>query len=87
MEGKVMSRRKKDNRQGAAIAQQIVEQYKPGSAEEVQEAIKDIFGPIFEAMLQGEMEEHLGYASNDHGSKGTANRRNGYIDKNVRTSY
>ena len=38
-------------------------------------------------MLQGEMDEHMGYVSNDHGNKGTKNRRNGYIDKNVRTSY
>ena len=49
--------------------------------------MENIFGPIFEAMLQGEMEEHLGSANNDHGSKGTANRRNGYKDKNVRSSY
>ena len=82
-----MGRRKKNNPQGEAIAKMIVEQYRPGNAEEVQDAIKDIFGPIFEAMLQGEMEEHLGYVSNDHGSKGTENRRNGYIEKNVRTSY
>ena len=34
----------------------IVDQYQPDSPEAVQEAIKDIFGPIFEAMLQGEME-------------------------------
>ena len=46
-----MSRRKKNNAQGEAIAKMIVEQYQPDSAEEVQEAIKDIFGPIFEAML------------------------------------
>ena len=82
-----MARRKEGNTQGAAIAQMIVDQYQPDSPEAVQEAIKDIFGPIFEAMLQGEMEEHLGYASNDHGSKGTANRRNGYKDKNVRSAY
>ena len=87
MEGKVMARRKKENQQGAAIAQMIVDQYQPDSPEAVQEAIKDIFGPIFEAMLQGEMEEHLGYGNNDHGSKETTNRRNGYKDKNVRSSY
>lgn len=28
-----------------------------------------IFGPMFEAMLQGEMDNHLGYESNDHGEK------------------
>ena len=84
---RTMGRRKKNNPQGEAIAKMIVEQYQPSNAEEVQDAIKDIFGPIFEAMLQGEMDEHLGYASNDHGSKETENRRNGYIEKNVRTSY
>lgn len=44
------------------------------------------FGPMFEAMLQGEMNSHLGYESNDHGAKSTDNRRNGYTNKKVRTS-
>ena len=48
----------------------------------MQDALKDIFGP----MLQGEMNNHLGYESNDHGAKSTDNRRNGYINKKVRTS-
>ena len=87
MEEKAMSRRKKNNPRGEAIAKMIMEQYDPSSPEDVQDAIKDIFSPILEAMLRGEMEEHLGYASNDHGSKETQNRRNGYKDKNVRTSY
>ena len=33
------------------------------------------------------MDAHLGYETNDHGSKKTTNRRNGYIQKNVKTSY
>ena len=33
------------------------------------DALKDIFGPLFEAMLQGEMENHLGYNSNNKGPK------------------
>ena len=48
----------------------------------MQDALKDIFGP----MLQGEMNNHLGYESNDHGAKSTDNRRNGYTKKKVRTS-
>lgn len=44
-----------------AIAQAIIDQYQPSSAEEMQDALKDIFGPMFEAMLQGEMSSHLGY--------------------------
>ena len=80
-------RRKNRNPRGEAIAKMILEQYKPESKEDMQDALKDIFGPMFEAMLQGEMDEHLGYESNDHGSKQTANRRNGYTQKKVKTSY
>ena len=52
----------------------------------MQDALKDIFGPMFGAMLQGEMNSHLGYESNDHGAKSTDNRLNGYTNKKVRTS-
>ena len=61
----LMAPRKKRNTKGAAIAQAILEQYQPQTKEDMQEAIKDIFGPMFEAMLQGEMDSHLGYAAND----------------------
>ena len=80
-------RRNNKNTKGAEIAKLILEQYKPESKEDVQDALKDIFGPMFEAMLQGEMDNHLGYEANDHGSKRTDNRRNGYSKKTVRTSY
>lgn len=69
-----------------AIAKAILEQYKPTTAAEMQDALRDIFGPMFEAMLQGEMESHLGYGSNDRGAKGTENRRNGYTSKTVKSS-
>ena len=51
------------------------------------DALKDIFGPLFEAMLQGEMENHLGYNSNNKGPKKNENRRNGYGNKTLKTSY
>lgn len=35
----------------------------------MQNALKDIFGPMFEAMLQGEMNSHLGYQNNERGEK------------------
>lgn len=41
---------------------------------------------MFEAMLQGEMDNHLGYESNDHGYKATSNRRNGYTNKTLKTT-
>lgn len=80
--------RRKDKRSEAsrAIAKAIIDQYQPSSAEEMQDALRDIFGPMFEAMLQGEMDDHLGYEANDHGHKDTTNRRNGYGYKSVKTT-
>lgn len=70
-----------------AVAKAIIDNYKPETIADMQDAIKDIFGPMFESMLQGEMDSHLGYESNDHGYKATDNRRNGYTDKTLKTTY
>lgn len=78
--------KRKEVKPGAAFAKEIIDQYQPRTVEDMQSALKEIFGPMFEAMLQGEMQSHLGYKNNDHGIKSTDNRRNGYIDKIVNTS-
>lgn len=78
--------KKREPRKGEEFAKEIIAKYKPKTVEDMQNALKDIFGPMFEAMLNGEMDNHLGYANNDHGSKSTTDRRNGYIAKTVRTS-
>ncbi len=69
-----------------AIAKAIIDEYQPTNAEEMQDALKDIFDSMFEAMLQGKMDSHLRYGPNDHGYKDTDNRRNGYIRKGVKTT-
>ena len=79
-------KRKPRNEKGMAIAKAIIDQYQPTSVQDMQDALREIFGPMFEAMLQGEMDNHLGYESNDHGYKATDNRRNGYGDKTIKTS-
>lgn len=86
----VPQRKKRIQRNPAAeaVAKAIIENYQPETIEDMNMAIKDIFGPMFEAMLQGEMDGHLGYGSNDHETvKETDNRRNGYSSKTLKTSY
>lgn len=83
----LMARRNKRNIKRAAIAQAIMEEYQPRTREEMRDAIKDIFGPMFEAMLQGEMDSYLRYGNNERGEKNTTNRRNGYSNKSVNTTY
>jgi transposase-like protein len=82
----VKQMRKKRNPAAVKIAQEIIAAYKPESVSEMQDAIKDVFGPMFEAILNGEMENYLGYESNAKTEKATDNRRNGYSDKKLKTS-
>lgn len=82
---KTMARKNNDAPQNK-IVNEILEQYNPTTVEDMQNALKDIFGPMFEAMLKGEMNNHLGYENNDHRGKKTTNRRNGYTKKVLKTS-
>lgn len=79
-------KKKKETAPGRKLAEEIIKEYNPETVEDMQGALKEIFGPMFEAMLQGEMKSHLGYENNDHNEKTTDNRRNGYSSKTVKTS-
>ena len=48
-----MARKKRDPKK-AALAKAILEAYQPETAEDMNNALKDLFGPMFEAMLKGE---------------------------------
>ena len=76
----------KRNPAAAKIAQAILEEYDVNSVEDMQSALKDVFGPMFEAMLKGEMNNHLGYDSNSKEPKSTDNRRSGTTPKTLKTT-
>lgn len=76
----------KRNPAAEKIAQAILQEYDVTSVQDMQDALKDIFGPMFENMLKGELEYHLGYESNSKEEKQTTNRRNGYTNKTLKTS-
>ena len=63
-----------------------LKEYDCDSVADMQSALKEIFGPLFEGMLQGEMDNHLGYKSNSKEPKSTKNRRNGSNPKTLKTS-
>ena len=50
-----MARIKRDPKK-VALAQAILEAYNPESVEDMNDTLKDLFGPLFESMLQGEIE-------------------------------
>jgi putative transposase len=69
------------------LVNEILQRYQPKTVDEMQDALKDIFGSMFETMLQGEMSSHLGYENNEKAEKPIENRRNGYSNKTVKTAY
>lgn len=81
-----VTRRKKGDPAAERVAAAIMEEFSPKTAEEAQEALRSVFGPMIETMLKAELEAHLGCPDNDKGPKDGPNRRNGYTRKVVRTS-
>ena len=79
--------KKKRNPESVKLAESILNAYQPESVEDMQEALKDVFGPLFEKMLQGELNNHLGYEAHSKEPKEHENRRNGYSNKTLKTSF
>lgn len=68
---------KKENQKEVELAKTIIGAYQPETVEDMQNALKEIFGSMFEAMLRGELKDHLGYFRNEKTGKEMTNRRNG----------
>ena len=68
----------------ANVIKDMIEMYDIRTAEDIQEALKDLLGETLEVMLEEEMNEHLGYEKYQRSD--TANYRNGTKSKKVRSS-
>jgi putative transposase len=66
---------------------QFIQENDIKTAKDVQEALKELFGETLQAMLEAEMDNHLGYQKHDDANKKTTNRRNGHTQKTVRSGY
>ena len=67
------------------IIQQLLQEYDIETAEDIQDALKDLLGGTIKEMLEAEMDDHLGY----HKSERSENDdyRNGYKTKRVNSSF
>lgn len=77
----------KRNPAALKIADLIFENYDLKNANDANEALKEVFGPLFEKMLNAEMDAHLGYDKNSQDPKETENRRNGFGEKTIQGSF
>jgi transposase-like protein len=67
------------------LVKEIISEYQPKDFLELQDILKEIFAPLMEDMLHGELDAHLGYQKHDQSPKKTENRRNGSFPKTVRS--
>ena len=67
------------------IIAQLINEYDIQSAEDIQEALKDLLGGTIQEMLQAEMTEHLGYE--EYQRSDNSNSRNGKKSKIIHRKY
>ena len=67
------------------IIHQLLEEYDIQTAEDIQEALKDLLGGTIKEMMEAEMDDHLGYEKSERSDND--DYRNGYKTKRVNSSY
>ena len=67
------------------IIQQLLQEYDIETAEDIQDALKDLLGGTIKEMMEAEMDDHLGYQKSERSD--SDDYRNGYKSKRVNCSY
>lgn len=67
------------------IIQKLLQEYEIQSAQDIQEALKDLLGGTIKEMMEAEMNTHLGYQKSERSD--SDDYRNGYKSKQVNSSY
>lgn len=87
-----MARKKKEvhkvgplNENKKNIISALIEEYDIETAEDIQDALRDLLGGTIKSMMEAEMDEHLGYSSYERSDND--NYRNGTKSKKIRSNY
>lgn len=67
------------------IIRQLLEEYDIESAQDIQDALKDLLGGTIKEMMEVEMDDHLGYSKSERSN--SDDYRNGYKNKKVNSNY
>ena len=70
-----------------SLVRQLIQEYAPKTALDIQDALKDLLGSTLKEMLEAEMDEHLGYEKNSVLGNNSGNSRNGYGKKTISSDY
>ena len=67
------------------IIQGLLQEYDIETAEDIQEALKDLLSSTIKEMMETEMDNHLSYSKSERSN--SYDYRNGYKTKQVNSSY
>ena len=67
------------------IIRGLLQEYNIESAEDIQEALKDLLGGTIKEMMEAEMDDHLGYEKSERSD--SDDYRNGHKTKTINTTY
>ena len=67
------------------IIQMLLQEYDIESAQDIQDALKDLLGGTIKEMMEAEMDDHLGYSKSERSD--SDDYRNGYKTKHVNDYY
>lgn len=81
-----MAKRKNSMSEGKKnIIAALLQEYNIETAEDIQDALKDLLGGTIQSMMEGEMDHHLGYEPYERTEN--TNSRNGKKPKSIRSKY
>lgn len=81
-----MAKRKESMSEGKKnIIAALIDEYDIETAEDIQNALKDLLGGTIKSMMEAEMDDHLGYKSYERSDN--TNSRNGSKTKAIRSKY
>ena len=81
-----MAKRKSSMSEGKKnIIAALLQEYNIETAEDIQDALKDLLGGTIQSMMEGEMDHHLGYEPYERTEN--TNSRNGKKPKSIRSKY
>ena len=69
------------------VLKSFIQRHNIKSADDLNNAFKQMYHDVIQVMLEDEMTEQLGFDKNSKAPKETTNRRNGHSDKKVRSSF
>lgn len=58
------------------LISKLIDEFDIKSAKDIEEMFKDMFSPMLQEMLEGELDDHLGYEKYEHSGESGNNSRN-----------